>query len=168
VELRNRISKYPEILLFIPTLLIGAGYLVMQWGTSIEHLQIILAGYTLSMIGVILAIYIGLIAIYLRFLKREVEKKLDKEVKETVWNLFMVSYVAGIYGGITALAINFVLSAKSIYSQAITAVGLACVIVVGGLFGLFVLTNALKIYLQHCQHCKQQIAVLKMFLIYLY
>ncbi|MCZ7380981.1 MAG: hypothetical protein O8C64_05350 [Candidatus Methanoperedens sp.] len=42
----NKISKYPEILLFIPALFIGAGYLIMQWGASNEQ-KIVIGGFSL-------------------------------------------------------------------------------------------------------------------------
>ncbi len=140
----DKISKYPEILLFIPALLIGAGYFIIQWGTSKENSQIILIGYLLISIGLLSLPFIGFIIFYVRFLKKQVEYKIKKKVEDNVWNLFMVSYIAGIYGGLVTIAANNILSTNDIYSKIITIITLLFMIIGGGIFGIVALTYTLK------------------------
>ncbi|MCZ7380982.1 MAG: hypothetical protein O8C64_05355 [Candidatus Methanoperedens sp.] len=80
----------------------------------------------------------------MRFLKKQVDEKIGEKVKDNIWNLFMVSYIAGIYGGLTTLAANLILSANDIYSKIITSIIFLLVIIVGGMLGIVVLTYTLK------------------------
>jgi len=56
----------------------------------------------------------------------------------------MVSCVAGIYGGLTVLTTNFILSAKDPYSMVIAIVSFMLILISGGIFGLVALTYSLE------------------------
>ncbi|AGK61317.1 hypothetical protein Asulf_01326 [Archaeoglobus sulfaticallidus PM70-1] len=142
--LRDIILKYPEILILPPTLFVSIGLYLMKSDVSVEHLDTFLVGFYLGVGGIILGIYIGFIIIYVRFLKKEVKKKLGEKIEGTLWNQFMISYIAGIYGGLTVLAANLILSANDIYSKTITTITFIGMMILFGLLGLAGLTYVLE------------------------
>ena len=139
MRVRNKIYEYPEILLVIPILLMGTGYLVMKYPIEIS-INTLIIGLHIFTIGTLLFALFGFIVTYRRLLKKEVDKRLTKNDK----NQFITSYLAGIYGGMTVFAINFILSAKDIFSVMVAGIGFIILLVIGGLFGLAALAFSLE------------------------
>jgi|Deesub1362A_J573_1020465.scaffolds.fasta_scaffold23803_1 hypothetical protein len=141
MRLWDKVYKYPEISLIVPALLIVVGYFLINtpFEIPIKHTEIILVGFSLAAVGSLLLSFFGVIIIYLRLLKKEVGK-----IRKNHRNQFMISYFAGIYGGLTVLAANLVLSAENLYSKVIAIVGFMLILVAGGIFGLVALTYVLE------------------------
>ncbi|WP_048092762.1 hypothetical protein [Geoglobus acetivorans] len=127
--LNNR--NVPIILLISSSMITGAGY----W-MAIHPIKISISTVTLGLhifaIGVLLFALSIVVIVYEMFIKKEIERRVPKNDR----NQYMASYIAGVYGGLTVYAINFVLSSKSFSGALWAGTGFFFLFVVMGLFGL--------------------------------
>ena len=125
MKLSDNVRRYPEILVVFPVAIMSIGYFIMK---RID----IATGYTLILIGDIFLVLVGYIILYKHFLEKLVERKLTKEERKQ----YFMSYIAGIYGGMTVIAFNYALLANNLFSLIVWTAILFMVLIVGGLLGL--------------------------------
>lgn len=92
MRVRNKIYEYPEILLVIPILLMGTGYLVMKYPIEIS-INTLIIGLHIFTIGTLLFALFGFIVTYRSFLKKRLTKDSQKTIKISLLQATLQEYM---------------------------------------------------------------------------